>query len=645
MTRQDTEHPPAFLAGDPRHEGWSELTPSITGRCREAATLDCGWGRLVFGQTFADAAAVANALRAEAPGSRDICLYASDPHVVVGHAPNELFIDPSHTYRLELDQYRPRRRRISGVTVRTVEGLDDARAVNHLYLSNAMVTAPDERILENQQDPSFTYLIAEDAASGRVIGSVMGVDHVEAFDDPEGGTSLWCLAVDPNSSRPGVGEALARALAERFVELGRRSMDLSVLHDNLPAIRLYEKLGFRRVPVYCVKRKNPINEPLFVPGAVPGLDDLNPYARIIADEALRRGVEVEVLDAEWGELRLTSGGRSIVTRESLSELTSAIALSRCDDKRVTRRILVDAGLRVPDGVVATGGDTDLEALERFGSVVVKPARGEQGAGITVGVEDPDELRAAVARAGALCDHVLIEQRCDGDDLRIVVIDHHVVAAAVRRPAAVVGDSRHSVEELITAQSRRRAAATGGESTIPVDDVTAASASDGCSSSVTSWIVPPVCRLAVPRTSTRSPSPGTEPSVRPWSRSTAATGGESTIPVDDVTAAVLRDQGLTLGSVPGDGERVEVRGTANLHTGGTIHDVTDELHPSLADAAVVASRALDVPVTGLDLLVPDVAGPDYVMIEANERPGLANHEPQPTAEAFIDLLFPTLRRRA
>lgn len=567
---------------DVRHEVWSELTPSITGRCREAATLDCGWGRLVFGQTFDDAASVANALRAERPGSRDICLYASDPHVVVGHAPNELFIDPSHTYRLEFERYRPRRHGINGVTVRPVEGLDDARAVNHLYRLNAMVTASDDRILENQRGPSFTYLIAEDSASGRVIGSVMGVDHVEAFDDPEGGSSLWCLAVDPNSSRPGVGEALTRGLAERYVELGRSSMDLSVLHDNLPAIRLYEKLGFRRVPVYCVKRKNPINEPLFVPGAVPGLDDLNPYARIIADEALRRGIEVEVLDAEWGELRLTSGGRSLVTRESLSELTSAVAMSRCDDKRVTRRILEEAGLRVPGGVVATGDDADLEVLERFGAVVVKPARGEQGAGITVGVDDPAELRAAVERAAEECDQVLIEEHCPGDDLRIIVIDHRVVAAAVRRPAAVVGDGRHTVDELIAAQSRRRA---------------------------------------------------------------AATGGESTIPVDDVTASVLRDQGMTLSSVPADGARIEVRGTANLHTGGTIHDVTDSLHPSLADAAVVASRALDIPVTGLDLLVPDVAGPDYVMIEANERPGLANHEPQPTAAAFIDLLFPTLRRRS
>src|SRR5690606_21631916 len=101
----------------------------------------------------------------------------------------------------------------------------------------------------------------------------------------------------------------------------------------------------------------------------------------------------------------------------------------------------------------------------------KPARGEQGRGISVGVTDHDELDAAIATASACCPDVLIEERVPGDDLRIVVIGHEVVAAAIRRPAAVVGTGRHSVRDLIEAQSRRRAAATGGESTIPLDDET------------------------------------------------------------------------------------------------------------------------------------------------------------------------------
>ncbi len=140
----------------------------------------------------------------------------------------------------------------------------------------------------------------------------------------------------------------------------------------------------------AVKRKNAINEPLFThpPETV---DDLNPYARIIADEAMRRGIWVEVLDAEAGEMRLSHGGRSVVTRESLSEYTSAVAMSRCDDKRLTRRLVAEAGIVVPKGRLATFDDEDHAFLAEVGDVVVKPTRGEQGKGITVGVDGREEL--------------------------------------------------------------------------------------------------------------------------------------------------------------------------------------------------------------------------------------------------------------
>ena len=97
--------------------------------------------------------------------------------------------------------------------------------------------------------------------------------------------------------------------------------------------------------------------------------------------------------------------------------------------------------------------------------------------------------------------------------------------------------------------------------------------------------------------------------------------------------------MTLDSVPAVEQVVRVRKTANFHTGGTIHDVTAELHPNIAAAAEKAARHLDIPVVGIDFIVTDPAESGYVIIEANERVGLANHEPQPTAQRFIDLLFP------
>jgi GNAT-family acetyltransferase (TIGR03103 family) len=539
--------------------------------------LELGWGRLIFGQTFAEPGELAEALRRERRGRRDICIYARESHVLVALAPHELFIDPSHTYRLRFSDDAPADKpNPVAITVRKLRSVADADAINRVYVRCGMVPAPTDVIWDNHQNAAAVeYLVAVRDDDDTVIGTVTGVDHERLFADPEQGSSLWTLAVDPAASVPGVGEALTRVLARKFSKRGRAYMDLSVAHDNGAAIALYEKLGFQRVPVLAIKRKNAINEPLFTP--VPEtVDDLNPYARIIADEATRRGIHVEVLDAETGEMRLSHGGRSVVTRESLSEYTSAVAMSRCDDKRLTRRIVSEAGVVVPKGRLATFDSGDHEFFSEVGDVVVKPTRGEQGKGITVGVADDDELDSALARAREYHPEVLIEQRAPGDDLRLVVIDGKVVASALRKPAEVIGTGKHTVAELIEAQSRRRSAATGGESVIPVDDVT---------------------------------------------RATVAEAGWS---FDD--------------TLP-EGMRLRVRRTANLHQGGTIHDVTADVHPELCRVAVSAAQAIGIPVTGIDLLVPDVTGEEYVFVEANERPGLANHEPQPTAAAFIDFLFP------
>ena len=569
-------------SGDPRFDrstsptlaSWMAAPAQFIDDIRCNAVVQCAWGRLIFAHTFQDHAALARLLTDERPGQRDIALYLRDPHVVLSLAPQDLFLDPSHTYRLWLERYRVARLRPRGFVIRRLATKADVEAVNRIYATRGMVSADPEVVWSQHNAREVTYLVAVDAQTNEVVGSVTGVDHVHAFGDPELGSSLWCLAVDPQAAHPGIGQALVRHLAEHFLARGRSFMDLSVLHDNRQAIALYEKLGFQRVPVFCLKRKNPINEPLFI--APPPDAELNPYARIIIKEARRRGIAVEVLDAEEGYFCLSFGGRSIVCRESLSELTTAVAMSRCDDKRVTSRILSRAGLRVPAQRQAGSAQENARFLDEHGRVVVKPVRGEQGAGISVDVRTKEAVNTAVAQARQVDKDVILEEFVEGTDLRIVVIDYQVVAAAIRVPATVVGTGRHTVKQLIEAQSRRRA---------------------------------------------------------------AATGGESKIPLDPETTRCVRAAGFELEDVLPEGQTLEVRKTANLHTGGTIHDVTAKLHPALAQAAVEAARALCIPVVGLDFLVPSVEGPQYVIVEANERPGLANHEPQPTAERFVDLLFP------
>ncbi|OOK82903.1 acetyltransferase family protein [Mycobacterium kansasii] len=230
--------------------------------------------------------------------------------------------------------------------MRTLHVPADADAMNRVFVRCAMVPAPVETIWHNHlHADAVTYLIAVRDDDGAVVGTVTGVDHQVLFADPERGSSMWTLAVDPAAGLPGIGVALTRAMVDHCRDAGRAYLDLSVAHDNGAAIALYEKLGFRRVPVMAIKRRNAINEPLFT-SPPETVDDLNPYARVIADEALRRGIFVEVLDADTGEMRLTHGGRSVITRESLSEYTSAIAMCRCDDKRLTRRLVKEAGINV-----------------------------------------------------------------------------------------------------------------------------------------------------------------------------------------------------------------------------------------------------------------------------------------------------------
>lgn len=539
------------------------------------AVVDCGWGRLIFGQTFTDPHALVDTLRREQPGRRDIALYLRDPQVAVALAPQDLFIDPSYTYRLALG---------SAVEVPAPANWNirpardtDFEAVRRIYQMRKMVAPPRAFFHQLDDQAEVDLLIAEDRSSGAILGAVTGIDHVRAFNDPDGGSSLWALAVDPQASYPGIGECLSRALARLFQQRGRRFIDLSVLHDNAQAIALYEKLGYVRVPVYCVKKKNTINEPLFI-GPDPAAD-LNIYAAILVREARRRGIGVEVLDAAGGYFRLSLGGRSITCRESLTELSSAIAMSRCDDKRLTLRVLADAGISVPAQIDADDAQAVAAFLQQHGRVVVKPVRGEQGQGVRVDLDQLADVTQAIEAARQFSDHVIVEQMVAGSDLRIVVIDYQVVAAAVRRPAQVVGDGRTPLRALIDKQSRRRQ---------------------------------------------------------------MATAGESRIPIDEETERCLKGQGYTLDAVPEAGARVLVRKTANLHTGGTIHDVTPLLHPTLREAAERAARALEIPLVGLDFLVAAPDQPGYVVIEANERPGLANHEPQPTAERFIDMLFPQSR---
>ncbi|MGC9450583.1 MAG: N-acetylglutaminylglutamine synthetase [Oceanipulchritudo sp.] len=536
--------------------------------------LQCGWGRLLFADTFPTPESLAEAVLQEKEQQRDIALYLVDPHLVLNCAPQKIFLDPSNTYRLRLEDCPETRRAIGGFEIRPLQHKEELDEINRIYTTLNMVPLDAEYVWRERNSKAFTYAVARQSKTGKILGVAMGADHRACADHLPNLCSLWAVAVDPQAALPGIGEGLVRYFINHYRALGREEMDVSVVHDNDKALRLYEKLGFKRIHVFAAKCRNRINERLFVGKA--DTEGFNPYATIIIKEALRRGIAVEPLDKDRGYFRLSLGGRQITCWESLSEMTSAIALKRTEDKQLTREILNEAGLSTPEQIVATDRATRLRFLNRHKSVVVKPLHGEQGQGISVDVRSEEGLERAVRVAREHGETVLIEQYVEGEDLRIIVINKEVVAASVRRPPHIIGTGDQTIRDLIRRLSRRRS---------------------------------------------------------------AATGGESTIPVDAETERCVRMAGYGMDDLPEKNVTIAVRKTANLHTGGTMHDVTEALHPELADAAVRASLALGIPVVGLDMIVDAPDKPRYVIIEGNERPGLANHEPQPTAEKFIDFLFP------
>ncbi|MGD8207027.1 MAG: N-acetylglutaminylglutamine synthetase, partial [Thiohalocapsa sp.] len=165
-------------------ESWSETV------------VDCGWGRLIFGQTFNDPQRLARCLQNEQSGRRDVALYLRDPHVVLSYAPQDLFLDPSHTFRLWFERYQFGHRRPKGFVVRLLTSHMDAEAAHRLYASRRMVPPDPEFIFQQRASRKLHYWVAEDLQDGSILGVVCGVDHVEAFGDYELGASLWALCVD-----------------------------------------------------------------------------------------------------------------------------------------------------------------------------------------------------------------------------------------------------------------------------------------------------------------------------------------------------------------------------------------------------------------------------------------------------------------
>jgi len=315
---------------------------------------------------------------------------------------------------------------------------------------------------------------------------------------------------------------------------------------------------------------------------------LGPSTRSIVEAATARGIPSQRLTA--GSLvRLGHAAKQRRILAAETDRTGAVAETIAQDKELTRTLLAESGIPVPEGRPVTDAADAWAVAEEIGTpVVVKPRYGNQGRGVSVNLVTREEVEKAWILANEQDASVVVERFVHGGDYRVLVVGGKMVAAARRHPPIVTGDGIATVRQLVDRvnEDPRR-----------------------CGDHATSL---------------------------------------SPMVIDEVAVAVLREQGMTEESVPEAGRSVMLRRNANLSTGGTAEDVTDVVHPDVAARAVEAARIIGLDVAGIDLVMDDITksleSQRGVVIEVNAAPGLRMHleptvgTPRNVGAAIVDALF-------
>ncbi|MFA5043261.1 MAG: hypothetical protein WC381_05665 [Kiritimatiellia bacterium] len=272
------------------------------------------------------------------------------------------------------------------------------------------------------------------------------------------------------------------------------------------------------------------------------------YTTTITQEARRRGIGIEVIDAETPIFILKHGDRKIRCYNSLTDRVGAVSFYMSQDKHLANVFLARHGFPVPMQMKYSRLDRAMAFLAKWKSVVVKPCREWGGRGVAVAVTTMADLKRAIERARKFSEDVIVEQYVEGVDHRLIFVDGRFVAAIRREPACVVGNGASSIRSLILQQNARAGHADAG----------------------------------------------------------------NRIPLDAETRRNLVAFGLDYGSVPCKGTVVQVRRTSNYHTGGSVIETTETVSAELVREAQKIAHLLAVPVIGVDFLVNSQTGRHWVI---------------------------------
>lgn len=316
---------------------------------------------------------------------------------------------------------------------------------------------------------------------------------------------------------------------------------------------------------------------------------LGPSTGSIVDEAVKRGIPYIRLNKQ-SLVQLGYGVHQKRIRATIASTTSTIAVDIAGDKEETKTLLNAAQIPVPNGTTIRDEEDLQYAIKKFGyPLVIKPIDGNHGKGNTTNITTWEQATKALEAAQKYGRTVIVEKFITGFDFRVLVVNYKFICAALRTPASVIGDGKKNIQQLIDETNKDPRRGYGHEKVL------------------------------------------------------------TQITIDQFTQKMLDEKGYTLETIPKKDELVLLKPTANLSTGGTSTDVTDEVHPVNIFMAERIARIIGLDICGIDIMAPDLKKPitenGGAVLEVNAAPGFRMHVepafglPRNAAEPVIDMLFP------
>ncbi len=302
-----------------------------------------------------------------------------------------------------------------------------------------------------------------------------------------------------------------------------------------------------------------------------GYEDMELSTQILMKESIKRGIRVEVIDKSENFISLKKDNKiEYVKQATKTSKDNYVSVLMMENKVVTKKILKDAGIKVPEGKEFHSIEEAKYNIEEFikKPIVVKPKSTNFGLGISIFPKggQKEDITKALAIAFSHDNTVLIEEFIEGKEYRFLVIGDKVAGILHRVPANVLGNGINTIEELV--KEKNKSSLRGKGYKTPLEKIN----------------------------------------------------------LDENAKLFLKQSNKDINYIPKKEELVYLRENSNISTGGDSIDYTDDIKERFKTIAVNCSKAIGANICGVDMMIKDYKdeNSEYGIIELNFNPAIHIH---------------------